>query len=49
MERHIAFCCDDNYLIPACVMLESLMKKMKTFNLLHTLLQMIYLKNQSIN
>ena len=27
MERHIAFCCDDNYLIPACIMLESLMKK----------------------
>lgn len=27
MKRHIAFCCDDNYLIPACVMLESLMKK----------------------
>ena len=26
MERHIAFCCDDNYLIPACIMLESLMK-----------------------
>ena len=29
MERHIAFCCDDNYLIPACIMLESLMKKNK--------------------
>ena len=27
MERHVAFCCDDNYLIPACIMLESLMKK----------------------
>ena len=27
MERHMAFCCDDNYLIPACIMLESLMKK----------------------
>ena len=27
MERHIAFCCDDNYIIPACIMLESLMKK----------------------
>ena len=27
MERHIAFCCDDNYLVPACIMLESLMKK----------------------
>lgn len=27
MKKHIAFCCDDNYLIPACVMLESLMKK----------------------
>lgn len=27
MDRHIAFCCDDNYLIPACIMLESLMKK----------------------
>ena len=27
MERHIAFCCDDNYLIPACIMLESLLKK----------------------
>ncbi len=27
MERHIAFCCDDNYLIPACIMLDSLMKK----------------------
>ena len=26
MERHISFCCDDNYLIPACIMLESLMK-----------------------
>ena len=25
MELHIAFCCDDNYLIPACIMLESLM------------------------
>lgn len=29
MERHMAFCCDDNYLIPACIMLESLMKKNK--------------------
>ena len=29
MERHVAFCCDDNYLIPACIMLESLMKKNK--------------------
>ena len=29
MERHIAFCCDDNYLIPACVMLESLLRKNK--------------------
>ena len=29
MERHIAFCCDDNYLIPACIMLESLMKTNK--------------------
>lgn len=29
MERHIAFCCDDNYIIPACIMLESLMKKNK--------------------
>ena len=29
MKRHIAFCCDDNYLIPACIMLESLMKKNK--------------------
>lgn len=29
MERHIAFCCDDNYLIPACIMLESLMKNNK--------------------
>ena len=27
MKKHIAFCCDDNYLIPACVMLESLMRK----------------------
>ena len=27
MERHIAFCCDDNYLVPACIMLESLMNK----------------------
>ena len=27
LKKHIAFCCDDNYLIPACVMLESLMKK----------------------
>lgn len=27
MEKHMAFCCDDNYLIPACIMLESLMKK----------------------
>lgn len=27
MERHIAFCCDDNYIIPACIMLESLIKK----------------------
>ena len=27
MVRHIAFCCDDNYLIPACIMLESLIKK----------------------
>ncbi len=26
MERHISFCCDDNYLIPACIMLESLMR-----------------------
>ena len=26
MKRHIAFCCDDNYLIPACIMLESLMR-----------------------
>ena len=26
-DKHIAFCCDDNYLIPACIMLESLMKK----------------------
>ncbi len=26
MKRHIAFCCDDNYLIPTCIMLESLMK-----------------------
>lgn len=26
MEKHMAFCCDDNYLIPACIMLESLMK-----------------------
>ena len=26
MRGHIAFCCDDNYLIPACIMLESLMK-----------------------
>ena len=25
MVRHIAFCIDDNYLIPACIMLESLM------------------------
>lgn len=29
MERHISFCCDDNYLIPACIMLESLMKSNK--------------------
>ena len=29
MERHISFCCDDNYLIPACIMLESLMKRNK--------------------
>ncbi len=29
MKRHIAFCCDDNYLIPACIMLESLMKNNK--------------------
>ena len=29
MKRDIAFCCDDNYLIPACIMLESLMKKNK--------------------
>lgn len=27
MKRHIAFCCDDNYLIPASIMLESLMKR----------------------
>lgn len=26
MERHISFCCDDNYVIPACIMLESLMR-----------------------
>lgn len=32
MERHIAFCCDDNYLIPACIMLESLMKNNKDTN-----------------
>ena len=29
MERHISFCCDDNYLIPACIMLESLMRNNK--------------------
>lgn len=29
MEKHIAFCCDDNYLIPACVMLESLLASNK--------------------
>lgn len=29
MERHISFCCDDNYLIPACIMLESLLKNNK--------------------
>ncbi len=29
MERHISFCCDDNYLIPACIMLESLIKNNK--------------------
>ena len=29
MERHISFCCDDNYLIPACIMLESLMRHNK--------------------
>ena len=27
MKRHIAFCCDDNYLIPASIMLESLMRR----------------------
>ena len=29
MERHIAFCCDDNYIIPASIMLESLMANNK--------------------
>lgn len=29
MERHISFCCDDRYLIPACIMLESLMRNNK--------------------
>lgn len=29
MDKHIAFCCDDNYLIPACIMLESLMNTNK--------------------
>ena len=29
MERHVAFCCDDNYLVPACIMLESLLKNNK--------------------
>ena len=29
MERHISFCCDDNYLVPACIMLESLMRNNK--------------------
>lgn len=29
MVRHISFCCDDNYLIPACIMLESLMRNNK--------------------
>ena len=29
MKSHVAFCCDDNYLIPACIMLESLIKKNK--------------------
>lgn len=37
MERHIAFCCDDNYLIPACIMLESLMNKNKDIHFIaHT-------------
>lgn len=37
MERHVAFCCDDNYLIPACIMLESLMKNNKDIHfIVHT-------------
>ena len=26
MERHMAFCCDDNYLIPACYYREDLQR-----------------------
>lgn len=29
MERQISFCCDDNYLFPAYIMLESLMRSNK--------------------
>ena len=37
MGKHIAFCCDDNYLIPACIMLESLMKKNEDIHfIIHT-------------
>lgn len=37
MKKHVAFCCDDNYLIPACIMLESLIKNNRDINfVVHT-------------